>query len=479
MTTTLTQMIFDEIRKNIVGWDQCFDTAYGRQQMIYADWVAGGRLYRPIEDIMVEQVGPWVANTHSYSNRTGSQMTAAYQDARKHIKSHVGAKDTDILVTTGSGMTGAVHRLIQIMKLDQLDEQPVILMSHMEHHSHQVAWIAAGAEVVIVAPNDQAEIDLSQWESALKNYEGCKTLIGAFTAGSNVTGILTPVHALARLIHRYGGQCFVDYAATAPYVEMNMHPSHEEEKLDAIYFSPHKFLGGPGACGVLLMDEKLYHGVSSVPGGGNVTWTKPAGGYGISTDPETKEDGGTPAFLQTIRAALAIRLKEKMDVKRIEAREKELLKDAISGLQAITGVQIIGGLTAERIGVVSFNLLGIHYNAVVRMLNDRFGVQVRGGWACASTYVHYLFGIDQKQSDVMTGQIDQRNLTDKPGFVRLSLHPTMTDQELAKVLEGVAYIATHKETLIQDYVYDQKTNDFALKGSEAVDQQQVDSWFKL
>ncbi|PIB35436.1 selenocysteine lyase [Reichenbachiella sp. 5M10] len=472
-------MIFDEVRENIVGWDQCFETRFGTQQMIYADWVAGGRLYRPIERIMTDQIGPWLANTHSYSNKTGSQMTAAYLQAREIIKVHVGATDQDVLVTTGSGMTGAMHRFIEILNLQQYDEKPVVLLSHMEHHSHQVAWIDAGAEVIVVPPNQHAEIDLEQWDRLLAQYANRQTLIGAFTSGSNVTGILTPVHELAKMIHQYGGKCFVDYAATAPYVTIQMHPQDISKQLDAIYFSPHKFLGGPGSSGVLVFDQRLYGGHSTIPGGGNVTWTKPKGDYGIHANIETKEDGGTPAFLQTIRAALAIRLKEKMGVEQMEKREKVLLDQAIQGLQAIDGLEIVGELTADRIGVVSFNIQGIHYNAVVRMLNDRFGVQVRGGWACASTYVHYLFGIDEEQSQSMTDQIDQKNLTHKPGFVRLSLHPTMSDEELKRVLKGVEEIAKNNKEWVKDYRYNPATNDYELVGSETVATDEIQSVFEV
>ncbi|UXP31416.1 aminotransferase class V-fold PLP-dependent enzyme [Reichenbachiella agarivorans] len=469
-------MNFDEIRKCIVGWDQCFDTVLGSQSMIYADWVAGGRLYGPIEERMLNQVGPWLANTHSYSNRTGSYMTAAYDEARSIIKQHVNASDTDMLVMTGSGMTGALRRFLQILKLDQLSEKPVILTSHMEHHSHQVGWVASGCEVVVVPPNKNLTVDLSIWREYLQQYHD-RQIIAAFTSGSNVTGILLPVHQLASLVHHYGGKCFVDYAATAPYTDINMHPSIEDERLDAIYFSPHKFLGGPGSAGVLLFDEALYDGISSIPGGGNVTWTKPWGGYGITAHKETKEDGGTPSFLQTIRAAMSIQLKEKMGVAHIEARERQLLQAAIQGLTAIDGVQILGDLESKRIGVVSFNITGIHYNAVVRLLNDYFAIQVRGGWACASTYVHYLFGIDEAASDTLTREIDQKNLTHKPGFVRVSLHPTMTDEELQKIIAGVEYIATHKEELIKAYRYNQSTNDFERIGSESVDRKEIAALF--
>lgn len=462
-------MNFDEIRKSIVGCSQSFDTPFGSFDMIYADWVASGRLYEPIEEAITNKFGPWVANTHSYSNKTGSLMTTAYNQAKQIIRNHVNASENDMLVLTGSGMTGGVVRLQQILGLcqqqnsTQLDERPIVFITHMEHHSHHVSWMETVADVVIVPPGKDLKIDLGLLQEEIDKYADRKLKIGAFTAGSNVTGVITPIHEMAEIMHKNGGYCFVDYAATAPYVPMDMHPDNELQALDAIYFSPHKFLGGPGACGVMLFNKNIYSGKSCVPGGGNVTWTNPWGQYGFTSNDEAKEDGGTPGFLQAIRAALAIRLKEKMGTANIEQREEELVKRAFKRLNEIEGVRIVGEQESKRIGVVSFNIDDIHYNAVVRIMNDRFGIQIRGGWACASTYCHYLFELDQSQSKKLTDGIDSQNLTGKPGWARMSLHPTMTDEQLEYALDAIAYIARHKEELKTDYVYDVKTNDFTLQ----------------
>lgn len=469
-------MNFDEIRKNIVGLGQSFDTPFGTYELLYADWIASGRLYGPIEEAITDRFGPWVANTHSYSNKSGSLMTTAYDQAKQIIRDHVNAAENDMLVLTGSGMTGGVIRLQQILGLClphnglpvSEDERPIVFITHMEHHSHHVSWMETIADVVIVPPGKDLTIDLGLLQEEIDKYANRKLKIGAFTAGSNVTGVITPVHEMAEIMHKNGGYCFVDYAATAPYVEIDMHPANELQSLDAVYFSPHKFLGGPGACGVMLFDKKMYTGKSCVPGGGNVTWTNPWGAYGFTSNDEAKEDGGTPGFMQAIRAALAIRLKDKMGVANIEKREEELVKKTMDRLNLIEGVRIVGEQKSKRIGAVSFNIDDIHYNAVVRIMNDRFGVQIRGGWACASTYCHYLFELDASQSKRLTDGIDSQNLTGKPGWARMSLHPTMTDQELDYVLDAIAYIAAHKQELKQDYVYDIKTNDFTLQ-KQAVD----------
>lgn len=478
-------MNFEYIKEGIIGSNQPFQTPFGSFEMLYADWIASGRLYEPIENAIREKIGPWVANTHSYSNKSGSLMTTAYDYAKKVIKEHVNANDEDILVLAGSGMTAGVVRLQQILGMINLDdgsteEKPVVFISHMEHHSHHVSWMETNADVVIVPPGEDLKFDLDLLRDEVEKYKDRKVKIGAFTAGSNVTGIITPVHEMARVMHEYGGYCFIDYAATAPYVAMDMHPEDDMQDLDAIYFSPHKFLGGPGASGVMLFNKKLYSGKSTIPGGGNVTWTNPWGQYGFTASSEAKEDGGTPGFLQAIRAAMAIKLKEDMGVENIEIREKELLKTAFDRINKMEGVHTIGEQSSDRIGVFSFNIEDIHYNTVVRIMNDRFGIQIRGGWACASTYCHYLFDIDPSKSKQLTQGINSKNLTGKPGWARMSLHPTMTDSELEYGLDAIEYISKNKEELKKDYIYDVTTNDFVLQ-QPAVDDNltQVEEMFDI
>jgi selenocysteine lyase/cysteine desulfurase len=262
-------------------------------------------------------------------------------------------------------------------------------------------------------------------------------------------------------MHQHNGYCFVDFAASAPYVNINMHPAEKEEKLDAIFFSPHKFLGGPGACGVLIYDENLQKStVPDNPGGGNVKWTNPWGEHAYAEDHETREDGGTPGILQVMRAALAMRLKEKMNPERMKLREEELLKLFYDQISNIPGIQIIGNKEREQIGCVSFNLEDFHYNLVVRLLNDRFGIQVRGGWSCASTYAHYLFEIDKDFSAAISEGIATKNMNDKPGWVRVSLHPIMTNKEVLFITDALKEVVENKSEWEKDYTYNPATNEF-------------------
>ncbi|WP_423818622.1 aminotransferase class V-fold PLP-dependent enzyme [Salinimicrobium sp. TIG7-5_MAKvit] len=360
----------------------------------------------------MQKVGP----TMAISSQSGKLTTYAYKHARSIIRSHVGASEEDILVTTGTGMTAALSKLIRLMGLDQQDEKPVVFITHMEHHSNQVPWYALGAEVVIVPPGEDLKVWPELLDSELQKYSDRKVKIGSFTACSNVTGEITPYYELAAIMHRAGGFCFIDFAASAPYVDIDMHPAEEECKLDAIFFSPHKFLGGPGSCGILVFNKKLYNkSCPDNPGGGNVKWTTPRGDYSYFKDIETKEDGGTPGILQVIKSSLAIKLKERMGTNNIKARERELLNLFYKSMTALPQVKILGDPEARKIGCVAFNFSGVHYNLVVRLLNDRFGIQVRGGWSCSSTFSHYLFNVDEYSSNSIIQDIRSNDFTHKPG----------------------------------------------------------------
>ncbi len=483
---------FEPFRLNTIGHDASFVTPFGTRTIQYADWIASGRLYRPIERIVSEKFGPLVGNTHSESSETGRAMTRAYHEARRIIKEHVNASEDDVLVTAGSGMTRVVNKFQRILGLrvpDRLrkyvdipeEERPVVFITHMEHHSNQTSWIETIADVVVVPPGDDGLVKPENLRKQLLAHADRPYKIGAFTAGSNVTGIIPAYHELAAIMHEFAGLCFVDFAATAPYVDIDMHPEDPAQKLDAIFFSPHKFLGGPGSAGVLVFDGRMYHNaVPDSPGGGTVDWTNPWGEHRFVQDVEAREDGGTPAFLQTIRAALAIRLKEQMGVENIEAREHELLPRALSALRQVPGLVILADNEADRIGVISFYIENVHYNLVVQLLNDRFGIQVRGGCSCAGTYGHYLLHVDWQHSHRITDKIDHGDLSEKPGWVRLSVHPTMTDEQLDFVLDAIAQVARNADSWGRDYRYDSQTNEYThINGSNASSRDVVVEGFVL
>lgn len=463
---------FDKFRSHVIGNGQEFNSPYGRKSIIYADWTASGRLFRPIEIKISEVFGPYMANTHTESNTTSLMMTGIYKQSRKIIKEHVNADEDDALVLDGFGMTSVMNKLQRILGL-RVPEQwkgrisiperdrPVVFLTHMEHHSNQTSWLETLADVEIIRPDSEGNVDLFFLEKLLCKYQDRLVKIGSFTACSNVTGIQTPYHQLSKIMHSHGGLCFVDFAASAPYVKIDMHPKDPLEKLDAITFSPHKFLGGPGACGVLIFDKRIYtNNVPDHPGGGTVTWTNPWGGHQYIHDIEYREDGGTPGILQAIRTALCIKLKEQMGVNQILAREKEQLELLLAGLEGIPNLHLLEGQHRNRMGIVSFYFTNIHYNLIVRLLNDRFGFQVRGGCSCAGTYGHYLLKIDQHQSTQIANKIEMGDLSTKPGWVRFSLHPTMTNAEILLFVEAMQAISSNIEDWKKDYIYDPASNDY-------------------
>lgn len=485
------ESFFTKFRVNTIGYNQTITTPFGEKPLVYADWIASGRLYKPIEDAILNKIGPLVANTHSESSDTGMIMTNIYKLSHIIIKEHVNAGPDDVIITAGAGMTCVVNKLQRILGIrvpDQArkyyhlppEERPVVFLTHMEHHSNHTSWLETNADVVVLEPDDNLLVNPEVLQREIVKYKNRTLKIGSFTACSNVTGIITPYYELARIMHQNGGFCFVDFAASAPYVPINMHPNDPLSRLDAVFFSPHKFLGGPGSAGVIVFNSALYHNrTPDDPGGGTVNWTNRWGKYRYIEDIEAREDGGTPGFLQSIRAALSIRLKEQMGCDRIRQREDELLTKLLSEFKNIPGLNILAGNQEHRLSVVSFYIDNVHFNLVVRLLNDRFGIQVRGGCSCAGTYGHYLLHVDYYTSNSITRKIDMGDLSGKPGWVRLSLHPTTTNQELDYIIDAVKQVAANANEWGNDYTYNLHSNEFNINGAPCKKPEDYLSWFKL
>ena len=484
------QEYFSPFREQIIGIDKTFSTPYGDKKILYADWTASGRLYKPIEERLQKEIGPFVGNTHTETSVTGSSMTMAYHHALKSIKKHVGAYDKDVIISSNSGMTGVANKFQRILGLKihekyknlvQLgeEERPIIFVTHMEHHSNQTSWIETVADIEIIQADDEGLVDLNHFAELLETYKNRKTKIAAVTSCSNVTGVFTPYHTIAEMVHKAGGLCFVDFAASAPYIEVNMRPENKLQHLDAIYFSPHKFLGGPSGTGVLIFDPVLYtNKIPDNPGGGTVSWTNPWGEHKYIEDIEAREDGGTPAFLQTMRVALSMKLKEEMGVENIRAREEELLEIIWDKLESISNLHILAENIKHRLPIISFYVDDLHYNLMVKLLNDRYGIQVRGGCSCAGTYGHYLLHVDPDRSANITKMIDQGDLSYKPGWVRLSLHPTITDEEVRFIGDAIAEVAANHTEWGKEYVYNNKMNEFFHTTFADGTEQMVKEWFE-
>jgi len=441
---------FSPFRANIIGQGVCYETPFGRQRLLYADWTASGRAYRPIEMKLLEEVLPYYGNTHTETTITGEKMTAAYEGAKEVIRAHVGAGEEDVLIFCGSGMTSAVNKLQRMMGLKSnwpegaacgpaAEERPLVLVTHMEHHSNHISWLETTATVEVIRPDEKGDVDLGHLRELLVRYRNRRVKIAAVTACSNVTGIETPYREIARVMHEQDGLCFVDFACSAPYVNIDM------TGLDAIYFSMHKFLGGPGTPGVLVFNRKLYdRPVPDQPGGGTISYSNPWGGREYVEEIAAREDGGTPPILQGIKAGLCIRLKEEMGVQRILERESQLVERLMERLSHLVGIRILAAEHRKRLGVISFVVSAMHYDTVVKALNDRFGIQARGGCSCAGTYGHFLLGVDQAWSEAIRKAVLAGDLRSKPGWVRLSLHPTMTDKEIDYIADAVEAVGVRQ-----------------------------------
>ncbi len=480
---------FKSFRDNTIGYNHEFHTPDGVKKLLYADWTASGRLYRPIEERIINDLGPLVGNTHTETNLTGTSMTRAYHEAKEIIKSHVNASKEDVIIMAGSGMTGVVNKFQRILgfkipeKLSDYvtlpDElRPVILVTHMEHHSNQTSWLETISDVVVVPPDENGLVDLNHFEAELKKYASRQIKIAAVTSCSNVTGIMTPYHDIAKLMHQNNGLCFVDFAASAPYIPIDMHPGEKGADLDAIYFSPHKFLGGPGTPGALVFNSKLYtNKIPDQPGGGTVNWTDPWNLRSYIQDIEVREDGGTPPFLQTIKAALTIRLKEQMNPQLMLEREHEIMDKLFPALQSIDGLQILAEHVDQRLGIISFYSKDLHYNLGVKLLNDYFGIQVRGGCACAGTYGHYLLHIDPKTSGKIYAQVKKGIMDHKPGWIRLSIHPIMSDVDIDYIIHAMNELFTNFKKWQKDYRYNHHTNEYLhIEGNDS-EYKMVNRWF--
>ncbi len=487
---TELETYFQKFRKNIIGINQEFDSPYGKKKIIYTDWTASGRLYQSIENKLVNDFGPFVANTHTETTVSGTAMTMAYHHARHIIKNHVNANQDDILITDGTGMTGVVNKFQRILglkvpedlkdfvKIPQ-EKRPIVFITHMEHHSNQTTWLETIADVVVVPSCEKGLFCLDTFTALLEQYKDRSVKIASVTACSNVTGIKTPYHKIAKLMHQNNGVCFVDFACSGPYVHIDMHPEDAESYLDAIFLSPHKFLGGPGTSGVLIFNKKLYKNmVPDNPGGGTVSWTNPWGKHKYIDNIEDREDGGTPGFLQVIKTALAIQLKEEMGVQNMLKREHEIVDYIFNRLSNIENIHLLANQHQDRLGVISFYITDLHFNLGVKILNDKYGIQTRGGCSCAGTYGHFLLHVDQETSNNLVSQISLGELLKKPGWIRMSIHPTTTNQEIEYVCDSIIALAENHKEWSNLYRYDANSNNFYHNDDQLLEKEMVENWFK-
>ncbi len=472
--------LIEKIREAVIGPQQLFNTPFGGKPLVYADYTASGRGLAFIEDYIREQVLPWYANTHTETSFTGAQTTALREQARQQIRSAVNGSADDQVIFCGPGATAAINKIIDILNLrlprdlsdryqleSQIpsDQRPVIFIGPYEHHSNELPWRESIADVVSIPLTDCGQIDTAELESQLQAHADRPLRIGSFSAASNVTGIKSNVEKVTQILKRYDALAFWDYAAAAPYVGIDM---QGESPLDAVFISPHKFVGGPGTPGVLVVKKNvLGNTVPTVVGGGTVMYVTPEDHLYIE-DHERREEGGTPAIIESIRAGLVFKLQQEVGTDEIERREQSFVERAIKRFNAVSNIEILGGDTAPRLSIMSLRFRhghrDLHYGFVVSLLNDLFGIQVRGGCSCAGPYGHSLLGMDMNYSRDIETEIQNGAIVLRPGWVRLNFNYFIGEQEFEFLLRAIELVAEHGWRLLPYYQFNDKSGVWQFQG---------------
>ncbi len=490
MLAAPVEMTPESLRRELVGADETVVTPFGRRRLLYADYTASGRALDFVERGMHSLLALY-ANTHTEDDTTGRGMTRLLHEAESRIKQRLNAGPGGRVIGIGTGATGAIQKMQQIVgvalppatrcNLDALldhrfgidaarefreycrEHQPVVFVGPYEHHSNEVSWRESLATVIEVRLDAEGGIDLGHLEELLTDpvYRG-RVRIGSFSAASNVTGLKTPVAEVAALLHRHDALAFFDYAASAPYVEIDMNPARAagDASIDAVFVSPHKFLGGPGASGILVFNQRCYRKnlPPTMAGGGTVDFVGP-NDHDFIADIETREKAGTPGILQIVRAALAFEIKHAVGQETIDQRESRYLERAFERWQRHHGIEILGNPDpARRVGIVSFNIRDgdgyLHPRFVTSLLNDLFGVQSRAGCSCAGPYGHRLLGIDDDTAGRYRRFIRDGNEGIKPGWCRVGFHFVFDDAEAEHLVRCVEFVAEHGREFLPLYRFD-------------------------
>jgi selenocysteine lyase/cysteine desulfurase len=482
-----TSPLLERVRHGILGEGQLMDGPFGPRRVTYADYTASGRSLDFIEDFIRDAVLPWYANTHTESSGTGRQTTQLREDARRTIRDAVGGTDDDLVIFCGSGSTAAVSKLIGILELripaglDQRyrlsslipeSRRPVVFIGPYEHHSNELPWRESIADVVTIGEDPDGHVDVADLRRQLVRYAGRPLRIGSFSAASNVTGILTDTRAVASLLHAHGALSFWDYAAAGPYAPIRVAasgPGAADHK-DAVFLSPHKFPGGPQTPGVLIVRRELVgNTVPTAPGGGTVAFVDQRG-HTYLDDPVAREEGGTPAIVESIRAGLAVGLKQAIGTDLIQAREERLWQRVQRRWGSNPRIEILGSQRACRLAIVSFRIRHgdwqhLHHNFVVALLNDLFGIQARGGCSCAGPYGHRLLGISPADSRALRRQIDHGCDGVKPGWARINLNYFISAATADFILDAVELLAADGYRLLPEYRFDPAAGQWRHAGS--------------
>jgi selenocysteine lyase/cysteine desulfurase len=452
--------IIAALRDDLIGSRATLSGPYGVKDLVYADYVASGRALRQIEDFVLEDILPYYANSHTEASFCGGYMTRMRREARALIAEFCGADDRHAVVFTGSGATSGINRLVKLFGVADMvgrGGKVRVIIGPYEHHSNILPWRESGAEIVEIAEAPGGGPKLDDLAAVLADTDA-ELVICSFSAASNITGIGSDVATITRMAKVAGAKMVWDYAGAGPYLPISMSPG-EQAEIDAIVVSPHKFIGGPGASGIMILrKDSLATDKPSWPGGGTVKFVS-SSTHDYSSSLEAREEAGTPNVVGDIRAALAFTVKHAIGLDAMESRNRALSREAFAAWKDVPGLELLGLSDADRLPIFSFRIGNgrggyVHQQLVTRMLSDRFGIQARGGCACAGPYVHRLLEIDEEQSEAMRQAILAGDEIKKPGFTRLNFSVLLSDEKVKFILASVAQLAVDAVEFEADYQVD-------------------------